>query len=94
MIDWQWVLGFATFLFPRASERTAIRIVPWHMSGGRALLYLSICAALTGLTQKSTFLGVEHVLSHRESNLINFTGLSILLFGIFVDLSVALARYV
>ncbi|CAL8995254.1 unnamed protein product [Prunus brigantina] len=90
----QWVLGFATFLFPKASERTRIRIVPWHMSGGRALLYLSICAALTGLTQKSTFLGVEHMLSHRELNLINFTGLSILLFGIFVDLSVALARYV
>jgi cytochrome b-561 len=55
---------------------------------------MSICAALTGLMQKSTFLNLKHLLSQRELRLINFTGLAILLFGIFVDLSVALARYV
>ncbi|KAB2620103.1 transmembrane ascorbate ferrireductase 3 [Pyrus ussuriensis x Pyrus communis] len=85
----------ATFLFSRGmSESSRLRIVPWHMSMGRALLYLSICAALTGLMEKFAFLRISNVLGRRESHLINFTGLSILLFGIFVDLSVALARYV
>lgn len=86
----QWLVGFATFMFPRASEPTRQRIFPWHISGGRALLYMSICAALTGLLEKATFLDLHH---HYESRLINFTGLSILIFGILVDLSVAMARY-
>lgn len=90
----QWLFGLATFLFPSASPESRVRMVPWHMSGGRALLYMSICAALTGLMEKSTFLNLKNLLSQRELRLINFTGLSILLFGIFVDLSVALARYV
>ncbi|CAN6727920.1 unnamed protein product [Malus baccata var. baccata] len=91
----QWLFGAATFLFSRGmSESSRLRIVPWHMSMGRALLYLSICAALTGLMEKFTFLRISNVLGRRESHLINFTGLAILLFGIFVDLSVALARYV
>lgn len=90
----QWLFGLATFLFPSASPESRVLMVPWHMSGGRALLYMSICAALTGLMQKSTFLNLKNLLSQRELRLINFTGLAILLFGIFVDLSVALARYV
>ncbi|XP_004298488.1 PREDICTED: probable transmembrane ascorbate ferrireductase 3 [Fragaria vesca subsp. vesca] len=90
----QWLIGFATFLFPRASEQSRAQIAPWHMSLGRVLLYLSICAALTGLMEKSTFLRTGGQISERELHLINFTALSILLFGIFVDLSVALARYV
>ncbi|PRQ40990.1 probable transmembrane ascorbate ferrireductase 3 [Rosa rugosa] len=88
----QWLFGFATFLFPRASEQSRLQIAPWHMSFGRVLLYMSICAAMSGLMEKSTFL--RDKISERELHLINFTGLSILLFGIFVDLSVALARYV
>ncbi|CAK7326851.1 unnamed protein product [Dovyalis caffra] len=86
----QWVFGLLTFMFPKAREETRARMLPWHICGGRALLYLAICAALTGLMEKATFLNLKH---HRESRLINFTGLFILLFGIFVDLSVALARY-
>uniref|UniRef100_A0A6M2ELC0 Cytochrome b561 domain-containing protein n=1 Tax=Populus davidiana TaxID=266767 RepID=A0A6M2ELC0_9ROSI len=87
----QWVLGFSAFMFPRAAPATRASMLPWHVSGGRALLYMAICAALTGLMEKSTFLDLKN---HRESRLINFTGLFVLLFGIFVDLSVALARYV
>lgn len=52
---------------------------------------MAICAALTGLMEKSSFLQLQY---HRENRLINFLGLSILLFGIFVDLSAVLAHYV
>ncbi|KAK3222099.1 hypothetical protein Dsin_009124 [Dipteronia sinensis] len=87
----QWLFGMSAFMFPGASTTTRARMLPWHVCGGRALLYMAICTALTGLMRKFTFLTLK---DHRESRLINFTGLSILLFGIFVDLSVALARYV
>ncbi|KAF5443005.1 hypothetical protein F2P56_035602 [Juglans regia] len=86
----QWLIGFVTFMFPRASHPTRARFLPWHMSGGRALLYMAICAALTGLMEKATFLKLQH---SYEARVINFTGLFILLFGIFVDLSIALGRY-
>ncbi|KAJ0037556.1 hypothetical protein Pint_22490 [Pistacia integerrima] len=86
----QWLLGVSAFLFP-SSAITRAKMLPWHICGGRALLYMAICAALTGLIEKFTFMKLAH---QREARLINFTGLSILLFGIFVDLSVALARYV
>ncbi|KAM0961053.1 hypothetical protein ACFX13_020799 [Malus domestica] len=89
----QWLVGAAAFLFPGGTAESRLRLIPWHMSMGRTILYLSICAALTGLMQKFTFLGLSKALGDRESHLINFTALAILLFGIFVDLSVALARY-
>ncbi|TQD89591.1 hypothetical protein C1H46_024837 [Malus baccata] len=90
----QWLVGAAAFLIPGGTPESRLRLIPWHMSMGRTILYLSICAALTGLMQKFTFLGLSKALGDRESHLINFTALAILLFGIFVDLSVALARYV
>ncbi|KAK2989690.1 hypothetical protein RJ640_000129 [Escallonia rubra] len=85
----QWLFGLSMFLFP-ASSLTRARALPWHVCGGRALLYMAICAAETGLMEKFGFLRLQH---SREAHLINFLGLAILLFGITVDLSVALARY-
>ncbi|KAK6931696.1 Cytochrome b561/ferric reductase transmembrane [Dillenia turbinata] len=87
----QWIYGFWAFWYPKASSITRARVLPWHVSLGRALLYMAVCAALTGLMEKFTFLGLQH---QREAHLINFTGLAILLFGIVVDLSIALARYI
>uniref|UniRef100_A0A5B6YHS4 Cytochrome b561 domain-containing protein n=1 Tax=Davidia involucrata TaxID=16924 RepID=A0A5B6YHS4_DAVIN len=87
----QWLFGFALFLFPKASTRRRAVALPWHICGGRALLYMAICAAETGLMEKVTILKIQ---STRESRLINFTGLAILLFGLTVDLSIALARYI
>ncbi|KAF3432062.1 hypothetical protein FNV43_RR26801 [Rhamnella rubrinervis] len=87
----QWLFGFVLFLVPGASERTKRRMLPWHMFWGRLLLFMAICAALTGLMEKSSFLQLQY---HRENRLMNFLGLSILLFGIFVDLSAVLAHYV
>nr|GMD70037.1 probable transmembrane ascorbate ferrireductase 3 [Ipomoea batatas] len=87
----QWVIGLVVFLFPYASQEARLRLAPWHITGGRALLYMAICAAETGLMQKATFLNVKFT---RESTLINVLGIVILLFGISVDISVALSRYV
>ncbi|CAI0552850.1 unnamed protein product [Linum tenue] len=86
----QWLLGFFTYMFPKPSLGTRSRMMPWHVSFGRALLYMAVAAALTGLMQRETLLNLR---GHAESRLINFTGLCILLFGIFVDLSVALAHH-
>ncbi|XP_012465865.1 probable transmembrane ascorbate ferrireductase 3 [Gossypium raimondii] len=86
----QWLAGLITFMFTQP-DVTRQSLLPWHICGGRTLLYMSIVAALTGLLEKATFIGLR---SNREARLVNFLGLSILLFGIFVDLSVALARYV
>ncbi|XVF43460.1 hypothetical protein PTKIN_Ptkin02bG0041600 [Pterospermum kingtungense] len=86
----QWLVGLVTYMFHQPEWRK-ITLLPWHICGGRTLLYMSIATALTGLMEKATFMNLRH---NHEARLLNFLGLSILLFGIFVDLSVALARYV
>ncbi|KAL3635908.1 hypothetical protein CASFOL_020455 [Castilleja foliolosa] len=86
----QWLFGLSMFLLPGASIETRERAAPWHVNGGRALMYMAIVAALTGLMEKATFMGLRH---QSEANVINFLGLSILLFGIAVDLSVSLGRF-
>ncbi|XVE85568.1 hypothetical protein DITRI_Ditri17bG0100800 [Diplodiscus trichospermus] len=86
----QWLAGLSTFMFPQ-TDMTRKSMLPWHVNGGRTLLYMSIAAALTGLMEKATFIGLRH---NREARLLNFLGLSILLFGIFVDLSVAFYRHI
>lgn len=88
----QWVFGVFAFVAPKASSPTRMKFMAIHICVGRALLYMAICAALTGLMEKATFLQLGP--NQREFRLINFTGLAILLFGIFVDLSVTLAHYV
>ncbi|KAH6773950.1 Cytochrome b561/ferric reductase transmembrane protein family [Perilla frutescens var. hirtella] len=85
----QWLGGLAVFL-PRGSSESKARIAPWHVNGGRALLLMGICTALTGLMEKATSMKLQH---DNEAHLINILGLCILLFGISVDFSVSLARY-
>lgn len=87
----QWLFGLSVFLVSGASIEARAMAVPWHISGGRALLFMAICSALTGLMEKVTFLKLQQ---QSEARVINFLGLAILLFGIFVDLSVSLARYI
>ncbi|EXC05044.1 putative transmembrane ascorbate ferrireductase 3 [Morus notabilis] len=87
----QWLLGFVVFMLNGASADAKFSMLGWHMAGGRALLFMSICAALTGLMEKAHFLGLRH---QTEARLVNFTGLSILLFGVFVDFTVVLGRCV
>lgn len=85
----QWLMGLGFMLQGSAQSRSTM--APWHVAAGRALFFMAICAALTGLMEKYTM--IKLVTHHRESHLINFTGLAILLFGVFVDMSVGLPRY-
>lgn len=85
----QWLMGLGFMLQGSAQSRSTM--APWHVAAGRALFFMAICAALTGLMEKYTML--KPALHQRESHLINFTGLAILLFGVFVDMAVGLARY-
>uniref|UniRef100_A0A803N0K8 Cytochrome b561 domain-containing protein n=1 Tax=Chenopodium quinoa TaxID=63459 RepID=A0A803N0K8_CHEQI len=85
----QWFFGFVTFWLPRPGA-TRARLAPWHVCFGRALLYFAICTAETGLMQLFTILKLA---SSSEGRLINFTGLAILIFGISVDLVIALSHY-
>ncbi|KAK6146672.1 hypothetical protein DH2020_020541 [Rehmannia glutinosa] len=87
----QWLFGLSAFLLPGASVESRTRAAPWHINLGRALLLMAICAALTGLMEKVTLMGLYH---QSEARVINFLGLAILLFGISVDLSVSLGRYI
>ncbi|RDX87858.1 putative transmembrane ascorbate ferrireductase 3, partial [Mucuna pruriens] len=82
----QWVFGFVMFMLQGGSERTRAKVLPWHKVVGRVLLFMAVCAAETGLVEKTSFLQLKP--HQRESQLVNFTGLAILLFGIFVNLSV------
>ncbi|XP_073057671.1 probable transmembrane ascorbate ferrireductase 3 [Primulina eburnea] len=87
----QWLFGLTMFLFPRVSSERRAMAAPWHITGGRVLLFMAICTALTGLMEKATFL--EQKLQN-EARLINFLGLAILLFGIAVDLSISLSHFI
>lgn len=83
----QWVFGLVTFLVPGAQDATRARVLPWHKVGGKVLFFMAICAALTGLMEKAGFLKLR---AHQtETNLVTFTGLSILLFGVFVYVSIS-----
>ncbi|XP_059281484.1 probable transmembrane ascorbate ferrireductase 3 isoform X2 [Lycium ferocissimum] len=87
----QWIIGLCMYMLPYARVETRIANLPWHISGGRAIFYMTIVAALTGLMQKSTWMQLP--LFSGESLLINFLAIFTLLFGVTVDMSVALARY-
>lgn len=87
----QWLVGLCMYMLPYTRKETRAVNLPWHISGGRAIFYMTIVAALTGLMQKITLMQLQ--LFSGESLLINFLAIFILLFGISVDISVALARY-
>nr|XP_043627090.1 probable ascorbate-specific transmembrane electron transporter 1 [Erigeron canadensis] len=83
----QWLLGFATFLFPGAESTTRAKIAPWHIFFGVVIFLMAIVTAETGLTEKFIFLKLK---LGQEALVVNFIGILILLYGIFVGLTVAL----
>ncbi|MCD9561323.1 hypothetical protein HAX54_020380 [Datura stramonium] len=87
----QWVIGLCMYMLPYTRIETRAVNLPWHISGGRAIFYMTIVAALTGLMQKSALMQLPFFSG--ELILINFLAIFILLFGVTVDISVALARY-
>ncbi|KAJ0435768.1 putative ascorbate ferrireductase (transmembrane) [Helianthus annuus] len=83
----QLLLGFVTFLFPGAESATRARLAPWHVLFGLVIFAMAIVTAETGITEKFVFLKLKQ---GQEALVVNFIGLLILLFGIFVGLVVAL----
>ncbi|KAJ3697653.1 hypothetical protein LUZ61_001358 [Rhynchospora tenuis] len=83
----QWLFGFLLFWFPRAPPMTREMAAPLHVTAGIAIFLMTICTAETGLMEKSI---VPNSLS--EGQIINFTGLFILLFGVAVTVTIALRR--
>lgn len=70
----QWLFGFFAFWLPGTHERTRAAAAPAHVAAGLAIFMLAVCAAETGLVQKSAAAA-----SAGEAKLINVTGIFILL---------------
>ncbi|EYU45963.1 hypothetical protein ABFS82_04G086200 [Erythranthe guttata] len=85
----QWVFSLFTFWYPRAQASTRARLAPWHTVLGTVIFVMAILSAETGLVEKFFFLGLRR---SQEALIINFVGLLIFLFGVFVGLSVVLPR--
>uniref|UniRef100_A0A0E0KI94 Cytochrome b561 domain-containing protein n=1 Tax=Oryza punctata TaxID=4537 RepID=A0A0E0KI94_ORYPU len=83
----QWLFGFFAFWLPGTHERTRAAAAPAHVAGGLAIFMLAVCAAETGLVQKS-----GAAASTGEAKLINVTGIFILLYGVAVATAVALRK--
>ncbi|KAK1315025.1 putative ascorbate-specific transmembrane electron transporter 1 [Acorus calamus] len=83
----QWFIGFFAFLFPGAQWMTRARLLPWHAFFGFVIFAMAICSAETGLIQKFIFIGLFR---GSEALIVNFIGLTTLLFGISVGLAIIL----
>ncbi|GJN23515.1 hypothetical protein PR202_gb11170 [Eleusine coracana subsp. coracana] len=84
----QWLFGFAAFWLPGAAHpETRAAAAPVHVMAGLAIFLLAVCAAETGLVEKSAAAA-----STGEARLINVTGIFILLYGVAVGSTVALRR--
>lgn len=83
----QWLFGFFAFWLPGTHERTRAAAAPAHVAAGLAIFMLAVCAAETGLVQKSAAAA-----SAGEAKLINVTGIFILLYAVAVAVAVALRK--
>ncbi|KAI7727133.1 hypothetical protein M8C21_008085, partial [Ambrosia artemisiifolia] len=81
------LLGFVTFLFPGGKSETRARLAPWHVFFGLVIFAMAIVTAETGITEKFIFQKLKH---GQEALVVNFIGLLILVFGMFVGLVVVL----
>lgn len=84
----QWVLGFFSFVFPKARSYARASFIPWHVFLGSVVFLLAICTAESGLVEKFTFLKLQS--GQQEALIVNFIGLLIFLFALSVGLTVVL----
>ncbi|XAR63707.1 Ascorbate ferrireductase (transmembrane) [Bertholletia excelsa] len=84
----QWLFGFFSW-WPRAEMGARAKLAPWHVFFGIVILFMAILSAGMGLVERFILLGLQR---SQEALIVNFTGLLILLFGIFVGLAVILPR--
>ncbi|WJX16827.1 ascorbate ferrireductase (transmembrane) [Trifolium repens] len=85
----QYILGFFAYFFPGAEASTRATLLPWHKFIGIVIFLLAVGTAETGLIQYSDFL---QLFRNQEALIVNFTGLLLFLFSVFVGLSVILPR--
>jgi cytochrome b-561 len=88
-ILFQWISGFVTFFYPKASETRRQTLVPWHAIFGLFIYILAVGNALLGFLEKLTFLQLLNGLGRygSEAYLINFMALVVLFLGAAVVLS-------
>ncbi|XVF02993.1 hypothetical protein REPUB_Repub04eG0222400 [Reevesia pubescens] len=83
----QFLLGFFSYVFPRADSFSRAVYAPWHTFGGLVIFFLAICTAEMGLLRKFLFLGLFR---DQEALIVNFIGLLLFLFAVAVGLTVVL----
>lgn len=85
----QWLFGFFSFWYPRFAAHRRAKLAPWHALTGFIIFIMAICTAETGLVEWATFSGLR---PGKESLVVNFTGLTMLLYGAAVTLTVIIRR--
>ncbi len=79
----QWVMGFASFLFPTLSDALRKRYLPHHKFWGLTVFVMCCAAALMGITEKAFFAlkgNPSYSQSPPEATLLNFFGMSIVIY--------------
>ncbi|WOL06063.1 putative ascorbate-specific transmembrane electron transporter 1 [Canna indica] len=85
----QWIFGFMTFFFPRASPRVRSKSLPWHVLFGLFVYILAVVSAELGFLEKLTFLESSGLYKYgSEAFLVNCTALLVIFFGASVVISV------
>lgn len=79
----QWVFGLVSFLFPKLSYSLRVRYMPHHVFWGLTIFGLACASALTGITEKVTFLNksIGYANLPPQGILINCLGLTIVIFA-------------
>ncbi|KAL5995531.1 hypothetical protein ACLOJK_025594 [Asimina triloba] len=85
LFGFQWLLGFVIFMFPKAPRQMRAKLAPWHAFIGLALFLMGICSIQTGLSEQFIFSGLD--VHGKQARLMNFIGISSLLYGIAVALA-------
>ncbi|KEH40688.1 putative ascorbate ferrireductase (transmembrane) [Medicago truncatula] len=85
----QYIVAFFAYFFPGAESSAKATFLPWHKFIGMVIFFLAVGTAETGLVEYSRFLDLFR---NQESLIVNFTGLLLFLFAVFVSLSVILPR--
>ena len=91
----QLVGGAATFLYPKTPGHIRAMVLPLHVYGGSAMFALAVIACVSGITEKAIFKlqpgGYGRLPG--EAYLLNFLGITVVLFGLLVGYLVTLPDY-
>ncbi|XP_061366856.1 probable ascorbate-specific transmembrane electron transporter 1 [Gastrolobium bilobum] len=85
----QYILAFFAYFFPGAEMSARAMILPWHRFIGMVIFLLAVGTAESGLVEYFNSIGLFR---NQEALIVNFTGLLLFLFAVFVSLSVILPR--